>query len=129
MMPRHWVAANTEFVLTGVWMNNKSGEEYKCELDKLNNEFQRIDIHEKLDEASWLRKKCNQLIGEKNANIQSLTNNRNIDQMKDAIVSLRMCGKVPDGFRRHCLCGLMRIVFPPLQQTKHVQTCFQVLMF
>ena len=36
MMPRHWVAANTEFVLTGNWMNNKSGEEYKCYTGKYN---------------------------------------------------------------------------------------------
>ena len=34
--PRQWVAANTEFVLTGIWMLNKTGQEYKCYTGKYN---------------------------------------------------------------------------------------------
>ena len=30
LIPRHWVPAGTEFVLTGVWANNKTGSQYKC---------------------------------------------------------------------------------------------------
>jgi len=36
LIPRHWVAANTEFVLTGIWIHNETGEEYKCFTGKYN---------------------------------------------------------------------------------------------